>query len=79
MLQNKTTQEILEESKDKKKLNKAEKYMIQLLEQPSMKHLYKTRLDKHIKGRTGDINQDWTSLKTIITKTAKEVLGLQNK
>jgi hypothetical protein len=41
--------------------------------------LYKTRLDKHIKGKTGDINQDWTSLKTILTKIAKEVLGIQIK
>jgi hypothetical protein len=61
------------------KLDKAEKYKIQLLEQPSIRHSYKMRLDTHIKGRTGDINQDWTSLKTIITKTAKEVSGLQSK
>jgi hypothetical protein len=61
------------------KLDKAEKYKIQLLEQPSTRHLYKTRKDKHIKGRMGDINQDWASLKTLITKTAKEVLRLQSK
>jgi hypothetical protein len=61
------------------KPDKAEKYKIQLLEQPSIRHLYKTRLNTHIKGRTGDINQDCTSLKTIISKTAKEVSGLQSK
>jgi hypothetical protein len=61
------------------KLDKAEKYKIQLLKQPSIRHLHKTRLDKHIKGRTGDINQDWTSLETLITKTTEEVLGPQSK
>jgi hypothetical protein len=78
MLQNKKTQEIWKKAKITK-LDKAEKYKIQLLEQPSIRHLYKTRLDTHIRGRTGGINQDWTPIKTIISKTAKEVLRLQSK
>jgi transposase len=61
------------------KLDKTQKYKIQLLEQPNIRHLHKMRLDTHIKGRTVDISQDWTSLKTIISKTAKEISGLQSK
>lgn len=56
-----------------------ERFKIQLLEQPSIKDLYKKRLDTHLKGRTGDINIDWLRIKIAINKTATEVLGSQRK
>ena len=53
------------------------RFKIQLLEEPSIRDLYKTRLDKNMKGRIGDINLDWKMLETAIRKTAEEVLGYQ--
>ena len=66
----------------KQKVNKKiekERYKIQLLEQPSIKDLYKRRLDKYLGGRVGEINIDWEYIKVAINKAAGEVLGMQRK
>lgn len=67
----------------KKKEYKAEttegKYKIQLLEEESVRKLYQQRLESKLKGRSGEINNDWEKLKTAVKKTAFEVLGTQRR
>jgi hypothetical protein len=55
------------------------KYKIQSLEEPSIRKLYMKRLDTKLKRKTGDMGIDWKAVRTAITSTAKEVLGLKNK
>ena len=55
------------------------KYKIQLLEEESVRKLYQQRLESKLKGRSGEINNDWEKLKTAVKKTAFEVLGTQRR
>jgi hypothetical protein len=55
------------------------KLKIPLVENPSIKHLYKVRLGHCLKGKTGGMDNEWVLTKYTLTTKAIEVLGLQNK
>jgi hypothetical protein len=46
-------------TKKNKKLPTEEKINIQLLEEESIRTLYHQRLNQKLRGRTGDIHEDW--------------------
>ena len=45
---------------------------VKLLEEASIQLLYQQRLDKQLKGRTGDIDLDWEKLKIAVYNAAVE-------
>jgi len=61
--------------KDKTTYTKPPAFKVHLLEQESIKTLYRNRLKGKLTPLTGEIDTDWLKIKEAITKAAEETIG----